>query len=276
MRLPDFIYVGTGKAGTTWLLKALNAHPNIYVTPVKETNFFDLNHDKGLGWYASFFADAPADSVVGEIAHRYLRDGRTADRILRDLGPVKIVIGLREPVDYCVSDYLFTRRSGQFDGTFADWHREGRSHGALRYRDMIEPYVERFGPENIHIYRFDDLARRPQAMVDDLSGFLGVPAFTLPPEVLQPVNVARSARVRWLAKLASIASKRLKRHGGQRLISAVKFNPLVQAVLYRRLRDKPEVDEALRRDIRALAAPHLAWLDETFGKSFSSWLESGT
>jgi len=273
MRLPDFIYVGTGKAGTTWLLQALNAHPGIYVTPVKETNFFDLNHDKGLGWYASFFSDAPEGSIVGEISHRYLRDPRVVERIAQDLGTVRIVVGLREPVDYCLSDYLFTKRSGQFDGDFAAWHREGRSHGALRYRDMIEPFVARFGVENIHVYRFDDLARRPQAMFDDLVRFLGAAPYTLPEEVLKPVNVASKARIGWLSRLASRASKWLKRHGGQRLISAVKYNPLVQALLYSKLRDKPEVDGRLRAEIRALAAPHVAWLDETFDRGFSSWLE---
>ena len=54
MTVPNFIYIGTGKAGTTWLHNILLKHDAIYVTPVKETNFFDLNYERGLSWYKNF------------------------------------------------------------------------------------------------------------------------------------------------------------------------------------------------------------------------------
>ncbi len=41
-----FVCVGAQKAGTTWLSKLLSAHPEIFVTPVKEMHFFD--QAKGL------------------------------------------------------------------------------------------------------------------------------------------------------------------------------------------------------------------------------------
>ena len=36
-----FVCVGAQKAGTTWLSKLLSAHPEIFVTPVKEIHYFD-------------------------------------------------------------------------------------------------------------------------------------------------------------------------------------------------------------------------------------------
>ena len=40
MYIPDFFLVGAAKAGTTALQQALDAHPDIYMSPLKEPNFF--------------------------------------------------------------------------------------------------------------------------------------------------------------------------------------------------------------------------------------------
>jgi hypothetical protein len=39
-KLPNFFVVGTGKAGTTSLYLTLKAHPQIFMSPVKEPSFF--------------------------------------------------------------------------------------------------------------------------------------------------------------------------------------------------------------------------------------------
>lgn len=36
-----FVCIGAQKAGTTWLARALAAHPEVFVTPVKEIHYFD-------------------------------------------------------------------------------------------------------------------------------------------------------------------------------------------------------------------------------------------
>jgi hypothetical protein len=41
-----FVCIGAQKAGTTWLGRVLAAHPDIFVTPVKEIHYFD--HIRGL------------------------------------------------------------------------------------------------------------------------------------------------------------------------------------------------------------------------------------
>ncbi len=41
-----FVCVGAQKAGTTWLMKMLSRHPEVFVTPVKEIHYFD--HIAGL------------------------------------------------------------------------------------------------------------------------------------------------------------------------------------------------------------------------------------
>src|SRR5687768_18027930 len=43
--LPNFIVIGAAKAGTTALYWYLAEHPAVFMSPVKETNFFAYNLD---------------------------------------------------------------------------------------------------------------------------------------------------------------------------------------------------------------------------------------
>ena len=45
MTLPSFIVIGAAKAGTTALYWYLNEHPEVFMSPVKETNFFAYGRD---------------------------------------------------------------------------------------------------------------------------------------------------------------------------------------------------------------------------------------
>ena len=36
-RVPNFLYIGTSKAGSTWVYDLLNRHPDIYMAPGKAT-----------------------------------------------------------------------------------------------------------------------------------------------------------------------------------------------------------------------------------------------
>ena len=87
MSLPDFLIIGSPKAGSTALHVALAQHPDLFLSAPKEPKFFlcdqrkpDPGHQKGPGdahsaqewvWdraaYENLFADAPAASLRGEI-----------------------------------------------------------------------------------------------------------------------------------------------------------------------------------------------------------------
>ena len=38
---PDFLCVGAPKGGTSWLFRQLNSHPDFWMPPLKEVNYFD-------------------------------------------------------------------------------------------------------------------------------------------------------------------------------------------------------------------------------------------
>jgi len=48
VNLPDFLCIGAQKAGTSWLYKVLQEHPQIFMPPIKELHFFDRIGTKDL------------------------------------------------------------------------------------------------------------------------------------------------------------------------------------------------------------------------------------
>ena len=89
LRLPNFLVIGAARSGTTTLHYHLGQHPEIFVSPVKETNFFlwdeagempawvddDARRQtpKTLEEYASLFAQAnERHRAIGESSPSYL------------------------------------------------------------------------------------------------------------------------------------------------------------------------------------------------------------
>ena len=44
--MPNFFIIGTPKAGTTALQKILSAHPDVFMSPIKEPHYFSTDFDK--------------------------------------------------------------------------------------------------------------------------------------------------------------------------------------------------------------------------------------
>lgn len=270
--LPNFLYIGTGRAGSTWLFEALRQHPEVFVTPVKETNYFDLNHARGLDWYGQFFADADGCRAVGEIAHRYWRRPELAAQVRAELGPVKLLVCYRRPEDFVLSAYLFARRNGRFKGSPADWMAKRFEPEALAYHALLKPWLDAFGREAMLIACFDDLKADPEAFFASVCRFLGVAERPLPVLLQDKVNAAARPRSAGLALTVNWLSKRFKRRSGQRLIAWVKRQPLVQRLLYSPLEagTKPALTDEARATIRAIAEPEMVRLDADFGTRFKT------
>lgn len=271
MILPNFIFVGTGKTGSTWLFKTLSTHPDVYMTPVKETNFFDLNYTKSIDYYSSFFSEGKGHQAVGEISHRYLHDYTSAEKIKKHIPNARIIACIREPVDYTISDYLFTKRNGVFQGNLQEWLDIRFDWKSLDYEDMLGQYVREFGMEQIFLYTYDEFKRDPNRLYSDICNFLEIKQMPLPDELLRPVNTASAARNKTLARTANKISKWAKRRNGQKLIALVKYSPLVQKLLYTEKVEKPRPTPQQVNQISTYCNSGLAWVEMQFGKSNKPW-----
>lgn len=261
--VPTFLYIGTSKAGSTWLFNALALHPDVYLASSKGLYYFDQHHDNGDAWYLSQFADLGAQRSAGEISHSYLSSEQAPGRIAGLNPRMQLLVCLREPVDRAFSDYLDLVKNGQHDGSFETaLERFPRLVDRGRYASHLRRYFDHFPAEQLHISLFDDLRADAQAYADDIFRFLEVAPLELPPGALERRMPAGVARSRTLAATTKRASRLVLRVGLRRLRSTVKRSALVRKALYRPYADDrptigPEVAAQLKREF----APEVVALD---------------
>ncbi|UFN46295.1 sulfotransferase family protein [Nocardioides okcheonensis] len=266
-RLPNFLYVGPDKAGSSWLHETLIKHPDVYLTPSKDLYFFDRYYDRGMGWYAAQFKDARDEKVVGEVCQDYLFHPEAAKRIHHELGDVSVMVSLRDPVDRAWSSYLYMRKHGIGPDTFAEALRscpELLDHG--RYATGLDRFLDLFPRERVHVALFDDLEADPQRFLDDVTAMLGVARQPLDDKEREARLPAAKARSVHLASAVRKGADWVREHDGARLVGAVKRSPLVHRVLYRpidRAAVRPDHSDVLT--VRRELDSEVTALESTFG-----------
>jgi len=273
-RLPNFLYVGPDKAGSSWIHEMVLKHADVYMTPAKDLYYFDRYYDRGPGWYAAQFEAAREEKIVGEVCQDYLFHPEAAARIRDTLGPVRIMVSLRDPVERAWSSYLYMRKHGIGPDTFAEAlesRPELLEHG--RYATSLDRFLELFPRELIHVALFDDLVDDPQHFLDGITEFLEIDRLPLAEKDLEarlPAAKARSVRLAWVARRSA---DWVREHDGATLVGKVKRSPLVQRALYRPLdREavRPTADDVLA--VRRALSSEVDALDGTFGLQLrESW-----
>lgn len=84
LRYPDFICIGTQKAGTTWLDRNLRRHPKIWLPPIKEMQYFNDAHiPTSRAWTARYRREKGNAALARYLKHvpEETRDARTIARM---------------------------------------------------------------------------------------------------------------------------------------------------------------------------------------------------
>lgn len=240
-RLPNFIYIGPDKAGSSWIHETLVTHPEVYLTPAKDLYYFDRYYSRGSEWYAAQFQQAREEAIVGEVCQDYLFHPEAALRIHKELGQIQTMVSLRDPVERAWSSYLYMRKHGLGPDTFAEALRTFEpliEHG--RYASGLHRFLEYFPRESIHIALFDDLVKDPQGYLDDITDFLGISRMPLDEEQRGARLPAAEARWMFLARAVRSGADWVREHDGARIVGRIKRSPLVHKMLYREI-DKTEL-----------------------------------
>ena len=197
--LPDFIIIGAGRSGTTFLYYHLQQHPEIHLKSSKrpEPHFFarKSEYEKGLAYYSPrYFSEWGGEPCVGEASTSTLYSLEAPSRMARDLPEVRLVCLLRNPVDRMFSEYRNSVAHGWEDVDFEqalrleaerlrcpidEYHRELEPKAYVKrglYAQHLRRWYEHFPRARIFVGLFEELREEPRAFLRSVFGFLGVDA----------------------------------------------------------------------------------------------------
>jgi hypothetical protein len=292
LMLPTFMVIGAAKAGTTALYWYFAEHPQVFMSQVKETNYFaygldergqlvygnsDIHHFpvKSFAEYEQLFARTGRATAVGEVSPLYLESPLAAGRIRSRLPETTIICCIRHPIDRAYSDYLmYLRNRGRTLDPSRDlsagsawlqpdshWMRIG-----CYYRQLAR-YFEAFPRQQLHVFLYEDLKQDPLQVIQQLYRLVGVdPEFT--PDLQTPHNVGGIPASRLVESLFKTQLTRTlqpwipKRVGNW-----------VKSIRTRNMREAPPIPHDLRQKLTNHFRDDICRTSELIGRNLDHWLE---
>jgi sulfotransferase family protein len=200
---PDFVGIGTARAGTTWWFSLLTAHPGVRDVPTehKELHYFDQFWsrrfaERDAGTYHRYFP-RPEGQLAGEWTPRYMLDA-WVPRLLRRAAPdAKLLVMLRDPLARFRSQMsLLVERRG-----FEDPGGAARAQDALvrgLYVSQLERVLRHFPRERLLVLQLERCTADSRAELRRTYEFLGLGDVDfVPPAIGDQVNVGAPAFELW-------------------------------------------------------------------------------
>ncbi len=294
---PGFILIGPPKSGTTSIYSYLRQHPDIYLPETKELHYFSYDHlkDNAAGpgdrevlsrlcasrdEYENHFVPVGKEGAIGEISPSYFYYADVSERIMAELGPVKIVVIFRNPVNKAYSQYIHMLSEKRETLSFYDalMEEQGRMESgwldiwryaeSTLYSERINKYISVFGRDNVKILLFDDLVKSPKNLMRDLYRFLEVDDdFSC--DTSRAFNKSRISRVKPLTDLMKRPNV-IKTVMKNILPESIRL-PLRTLLLNINSKEKPEMDLRSREYLLSYFAADVNKLQEIIGKKLN-WL----
>lgn len=290
--LPNFIGIGAPKAGTTWLFKCLQEHPEIFMTPAKETLFFDYPyHESKISEYETYFSNDAGAVAVGEISTNYLTSEQAPERIQRHIPNVRLFVSLRNPLDQIYSHYWHLSRQNFHSSDRTRWSFE---EALDKYaKPLIEPalyykhlqrWLQYFDRSQLLIIFYDDICKQPEEVVKKLYFFLGVDGTFVPESLGQKdfsVRQGASPKSPFLGNVYSMIYEHLNRQiyspltrlVGNKTAATIrdtlKVRQVMQSLFYQK--GYPQMNPKTRALLRDRLAQEIQNLAELTGCDLSHW-----
>ena len=310
-KAPNFFIVGAPKCGTSAMFHYLEEHPEVFMYPRKEPDFFaeDLKapenrHGYSLSaWdtYLRLFKRAEDEAIIGEGTTWYLYSHDAASRIHAFNPDAKILIMLRNPADQMYSlhsqlVYMGVEKISSFDDAVTGEAVADRAKHELayfpgympptmsnkkllykeiaRFADQIQRYLDVFGRDQVHIVLHDDLKQDQAAVYHRVLEFLGVDT-CFEPE-FRIVNRNKSRRFK------SDAIQRFRLHPVNLWLVRTflparvrdeSFRALAYAwgTLNTKYHPREPMGDTLRRELVAEFAPEVRKLESVLDRDLSHW-----
>ncbi|HLB45249.1 MAG TPA: sulfotransferase [Candidatus Limnocylindrales bacterium] len=291
---PDFVIPGAPRSGTTFMYEYLARHPQIYMSPVKEPNFFGTDLDSGSyldslsftrdrARYMALYERARPDQLTGEATTWYLYSKDAAASIHAHNPEARAVIMLREPVAMLHSLHLRRVYGGSEDlPRFEDAldaeadRREGRRlspkarnvKGLLYravgcYSEQVERFFDILGRDRVLVLIFEEFRRDSAASYRQVLEFLGVDPEFRPDFAVVNAGMARRS---WRLQQMLLSPTVVK---AARRVIPVRLRPAVGRA-WDRINSRAEkpapLDVAVAARLRAELQPDIDRLGQLLGR----------
>ncbi len=183
---PLFIVAGMPRGGTTFLYHNLNKHPYIFLPFRKEVNYFNVNLDKGLDWYLSLYKDRQPEQICGDISPPCFLDWDSIDRINEFNPNAKLIISVRDPVEWALSLYSqfssFTFNMPEFNEYLNGFNYKITDKSLLfQFKNdyiikTLQKFMDSFGDRAL-LYDFNYFRKDTLKILKVIEEFLEIPAF---------------------------------------------------------------------------------------------------
>ena len=301
---PNFFIVGAPKCGTTSLCRYLKQHPDVFIPDLKEPNYFSydlatkrIRSRMALRDYLNLFKDANS-KAIGEGSTQYLYSQIAAQEIYNFNPDAKIIIMLRNPVDFLYSYHnqcLLTlaediqdlksaleaepeRRAGK------RIPKECRGEATLFYSELakfaeqVQRYYDLFGRDRVQIIIFDDFKANTAQVYRSTLKFLAVdPEFKPEFKVYNSRQKVRNQSLyraymnfKWTALKIGRWLKPLPFHA---LIKRVARNIINSAYLKNLLRqnESSTIEPELREQLIVKFTPEVVKLSQIINRDLTNW-----
>jgi len=285
VRMPDFLIIGAAKAGTTSLYNYMGQHPDVFMSPLKEPDFFALEGEvcppkriNDIEAYHALFSGAGEAQAVGEASTLYLYSEKAPARIREFIPEAKLIAVLRDPSERAHSNFIYWRQ--MHCEKLTDFRRAVKEEPVRRskgwrynwryvekgfYYGQLKRYYDLFEPGQIRVYLYEDLCDDPAGVVREAFRFIGVD------ETFRPDMSARY-------KVSSVpgnalAGALLRKKNPLRKA----LHPLVPRGVRRRMRERlltarPGLSPALRRELVGVYREDILKLQGLIDRDLSGWL----
>lgn len=202
--LVDLMIVGAQKCATTTLFSTLEGHPQLRGPRIKETNFFSFDpvwkdhlHKYHGGFDQTpgklYFEASPTYTfpTVQDLPHATtskaavdpMRQGSFRpipnvaiwEDIFRYNPAMKVIYLVRNPLERIVTGYMHYYARGYTDLGLEDELAVNDLHLEVScYASRIQPFIDRFGREQVLIIKFDDLLLQRRTVLERIATFIGI------------------------------------------------------------------------------------------------------
>lgn len=175
---PNLLVIGAQKAGTTWLHRCLESHPNAFMSKIKELRFFvqaPSAVESGFSSYCENFLEGGNFQIRGESTPSYFwtypddsesqihhkpANKNIPETVKFYLGEeTRLLIALRCPVDRAISSFFHNFRAGRLNPSESIL-RQGKRFGILdrgHYKRHFLKWLDCFGQDRLVITFYDDI-----------------------------------------------------------------------------------------------------------------------